>query len=97
MATTQSAVARAESGWTRVPSLDWIERYAAAVGRPITLTIGARADRAELARRAELVLGTDFEQNPWDRQPSQMEARSLNARGLTRDRFKRRRTSPPRG
>lgn len=97
MGTTQSAIARAESGWTRLPSLQWLERYSAAVGRPITVTIGAAPDTVELTRRADRVLGAGFEQNPWDREPSTMEARSLNARGLTRERFKRRRAAAGRG
>ena len=96
MGTTQSAIARAESDWTQAPSIRWLERYSAAIERPITLVIGARADTAELARRADLVLGVGFEQNPWDRQPSAMEARSLTARGLTRERFKRRRPAAAR-
>ncbi len=91
MGTSQPAIARAEAGWTQVPSLRWLERYSEAVGRPITVTIGAKADTAELTRRADRVLGAGFEQNPWQRQPSPMEARSLNERGLTRERFSRRR------
>jgi transcriptional regulator with XRE-family HTH domain len=91
MRTSQPAIARAEAGWTQVPSLQWLERYSEAVGRPITLTIGAKADTAELARRADRVLGAGFEQNPWERGPSPLEVRSLNARGLTRERFRRRR------
>jgi len=89
MGTSQSAIARAESGWTALPSLHWLERYAAAVGQPIMLTLGAEPDAEELRRRADRLLGRGFEQNPWDRSPSKSEARSLNARGLTRERFKR--------
>lgn len=91
MGTTQSAIARAEGGWTRVPSLEWLERYALAVGRAVTVTVGGRADAAEMARRSDRVLGPGFEQNPWDRDPSPLEARSLKTRGLTRERFERRR------
>ncbi len=87
MGTSQPAIARAEAGWTQLPSLQWLERYSDAVGRPITLTIGAKADTEELVRRADRVLGAGFEQNPWERGPSPLEARSLNSRGLTRERF----------
>jgi len=38
MGTTQTAVARAESGAV-LPSWTWLERYAAAVGRPIALWV----------------------------------------------------------
>src|SRR5712691_7504923 len=87
METSQSAIARAETGWTTVPSLAWLTRYSEAVGRPLVLTIGAPASVDELERRAERVLGPGFEQNPWDRNPTAVEARALMARGLTRDRF----------
>jgi len=97
MGTTQSAVARAEAAWTKVPSIEWLERYSEAVGRPITLVVGAKADSLELTRRAGRVLGPSFEQNPWDRMPSAAEARALNARGLTRERFKGRRAAAARG
>lgn len=93
MGTSQPAIARAESGWISIPSIEWLSRYAKAVGRPLLLTIGGGADLAELERRAERVLGPDFEQNPWERDPTQAEARALTARGLTRERFRRRRTT----
>lgn len=93
MGTTQPAIARAETGWTTLPSLEWLDRYARAVGKPLVLRVGVAPTADELAARSDRVLGPDFEQNPWDRDPSEVEARGLDARGLTRDRFKQRRRS----
>jgi transcriptional regulator with XRE-family HTH domain len=90
MGTTQSAVSRVETGRV-VPSLDFIERYAQAIGMPITLVFGASPDegsRPERARRVRRVLG-DYRFDPWERDPTPAEQRSLESDGLTRERFKR--------
>jgi transcriptional regulator with XRE-family HTH domain len=95
MGTTQSAVSRVEAGRAQ-PTLDFVERYAQAVGQPITLTFGRRATalatRKERALRVRRVLG-DKIADPWDRDPSPAEQRVLEAAGLTRDYFRRKRTA----
>lgn len=96
MGTTQSAISRAEAGWS-MPSLDFLERFVGATGQPLrlgSLAIGP-APAAELdfslgddARRARIrrALG-EFEFNPWLRDPTEVEQRSLLADGLTHERF----------
>ncbi len=87
--TTQAAVSKIEAGRT-IPGLPLIERIARATGTPITLTLGAEASisRRERRDRVRRVLG-DYEFNPWERDPSPVEAESLLADGLTRERFER--------
>jgi transcriptional regulator with XRE-family HTH domain len=88
--TTQAAISKIETGRT-VPGLDLLDRLAAAIGRPITLTMGAppdRPSRAERRGRVRRALG-GFEFDPWARDPSAAERDSLVADGLTRDRFSR--------
>jgi transcriptional regulator with XRE-family HTH domain len=88
MGTTQSAVSRVESG-RAVPSLEFLDRYARAVGTTLVLELGppsALPSRSERAERVKRVLrGYVFD--PWERQPSPAEQRSLEADGLTRERF----------
>lgn len=91
MGTTQSAVARAEAGY-RMPSLGFIDRWAAATGSPISVTFGSprpaarsRASRREMVRS---VLGPG-RFNPWDRNPAPVEAKLLEQAGLTRRYFDR--------
>ena len=88
MGTTQSAVSRVEAGRAQ-PTLDFVERYARAVGTRLTLEFGAQAElpsRDERRERARRVLrGYVFD--PWRRAPSPAEQRSLEADGLTRERF----------
>ncbi len=93
MGTTQSAIARLESGAAR-PSLDFLERFALATGIPISIELGKPASR-ELSvgarrRRVRSALG-DFVFDPWLRNPSDLEKRALDARGLTREYFQRKR------
>src|SRR3954463_10478698 len=77
MGTTQSAVSRVESG-SAVPSIDFLDRYARALGTPLTLELGAAPrlpERSERARLMEKVLkGYVFD--PWERDPSPAEQRS---------------------
>jgi transcriptional regulator with XRE-family HTH domain len=89
MGTTQSAVARAEAG-NRMPSLGFIDRWAAATGSPISLTFGsARSATTSRSSRREIVrsvLGPG-RFNPWDRNPAPVEAELLEQAGLTRAYF----------
>jgi transcriptional regulator with XRE-family HTH domain len=90
MQTPQPAIARAEAG-LRMPTLQFIERWARATGRPITLEIGGRpSTRSAAEREAQVrsVLGPG-RFNPWDRNPSPAEAELLDRAGLTRKRFER--------
>ncbi len=94
MGTTQSVISRIESGRV-TPTLEMIERYARALGRPLTLVFGAAEEnpsREALRGRVRRVLG-DYVFDPWDRNPTESEARSLIADGLTRESFERRKTS----
>lgn len=102
MGTTQSSVARAESGLVR-PSLDFIERFARETREPLRLgslvvwSAGGIEDRrGERAERIHRAIG-DRSFNPWLRNPTPSEQRSLVADGLTRDYFEGREASRARG
>jgi transcriptional regulator with XRE-family HTH domain len=88
MGTTQSAVSRVESG-RAVPTLEFLDRYARALEATLVLELGepraisSRIERSDVVRR----LLRDFVFDPWDRDPSPAEQRSLEADGLTRERF----------
>lgn len=94
MGTTQPAIARAESGY-RMPSLEFIDRWAKATGEPITLTLGREGQseltRSERRRLVRSVLGPG-RFNPWDRQPSRVEAALLRKAGKDRAYFEEMRT-----
>jgi transcriptional regulator with XRE-family HTH domain len=78
MGTTQSAISRIEAGRT-APSVDVIERYARAIGQPITLTFGATQEpttREQQRRRVEKAL-KGFRFDPWARSPDAAEMKSL--------------------
>jgi transcriptional regulator with XRE-family HTH domain len=93
MGTTQSVVSRAEAGWIE-PALTFIERFARAVGQPITVTFGegtAIPDVRTRKKRVRKALG-DYVFDPWQRSPSSAEIKSLEADGMTRDRFESRTT-----
>ncbi len=96
MGTTQSAIARAESGAAR-PSLDFLERFTRSTGIPMTIEFGKPTARAPSVaarrKRVRAALG-DFVFDPWLRNPSRLEKRSLEARGLTREYFKSKRAAP---
>jgi transcriptional regulator with XRE-family HTH domain len=90
LGTTQAAISKIETGRT-IPGLELLDRLAAALGRPITVTLGEPPDRLPLEerrRRVRQALG-DFEFDPWVRDPSAAERESLLADGLTRERFQR--------
>ncbi len=90
MGTKQSAISRIEAG-RQLPSLEMLERFARATGRPFTVTFGDSAtslSRRERRARVRRVLG-DYRFDPWERRPTDVEARTLVADGLTRERFER--------
>jgi len=91
MGTTQPAIARAEAGY-RMPTLGFIERWAQATGRPISLKLGVTRPGlpSAAARRARVraVLGPG-RFNPWDRNPSPVEAELLEQAGQSRGYFER--------
>jgi transcriptional regulator with XRE-family HTH domain len=98
MGTKQSAISRLEAG-TRLPSLDMLERLAQATGRPFTLEFGEETRRMTVKdRRARVrrVLGS-YRFNPWERQPTEVEARTLVSDGLTRERFEGSKAASPGG
>ncbi|MGI8607964.1 MAG: helix-turn-helix domain-containing protein [Candidatus Dormibacteria bacterium] len=96
LGTSQPAVSRAESGVV-MPGLDFIDRWAVAIGIPITLTMGAGAvpDDRDLKVRVEQALG-GYTFDPWRRNPSAAERRSLQRDGLTREHFQSAVTAPTR-
>ncbi len=85
MGTTQSAVSRLESGRS-VPSVELITRYARAVGEPISLTFGepdTPTDRSIRQERVRAALA-GYRFDPWEREPTSAEARTLIADGVAR-------------
>ncbi len=91
MGTTQPVIARAEAGY-RMPTLGFIERWAHATEVPISLTFGQTRPQMQTASaRREMVrsvLGPG-RFNPWDRNPSPVEANLLEQTGLSREHFDR--------
>jgi transcriptional regulator with XRE-family HTH domain len=93
--TKQSVISRVEAGRS-VPSIPFLERCAKATRqKELTLRFGdsgEEATREERRRRVAKVLkGYVFD--PWDRDPTPAEARTLIADGLTRERFQGSRAS----
>lgn len=91
MGTTQPAIARAEGG-RRLPTLGFIDRWARATGAPISIELGeATAPIPSAAKRRALVraaLGAG-RFNPWDREPTSVEAQLLEKAGLSTEYFDR--------
>jgi len=90
LGTTQSAISRLEGG-RALPSIPMLERIARATGQPISIVIDPvdpLPDSAERRRRVRRALG-DYVFNPWERNPTPAEARTLESDGLTRERFER--------
>lgn len=83
MGTSQSLIARVELAAVS-PGVDVIDRWARATGIPLTLTFGTAtavpgtAERARLLREA---FGSDAF-NPWTRNPSEVEQRTLRRLGI---------------
>jgi len=97
MGTTQAAISKIESGRV-LPSFLVVDRFARALGTSMEIVFGADpmpATREERRRRVERVLGRDAF-NPWDRDPTPVEAESLLADGLTRERFESQRVTSSR-
>ena len=94
MGTSQSAIARLESSWRASPTVDFIERFARAIGTPVEITFGQTLpEAATAAQRSREALGT-YRFDPWRRHPSAAEVRSLTAEG-TQSEPRRRRSSTP--
>jgi transcriptional regulator with XRE-family HTH domain len=93
--TKQSVISRVEAGRS-MPSISFIERCAKATGqRELTLRFGdnaGAASREERRSRVAKVLG-GYVFDPWERDPTPAEARTLIADGLTRERFQGARAS----
>ena len=91
MGTTQPVVARAEAGY-RMPTIGFIDRWARATGAAISLQLGEsqRGMQPAAERRAIVrsVLGPG-RFNPWDRDPSPVEAELLERAGQSRQHFER--------
>ncbi len=78
MGTTQPAVARAEAGAV-IPSLTFVDRWVAATGYPLTLTLGERPKALTSRQKSRLVrevLGDDAF-DPWERLEAKR-ARGMN-------------------
>ncbi len=91
MGTNQSVISRVEAGRS-LPTLPFIERFARACGRTqvvLSFEPASEPRPGERRRRVRRVLG-EYVFNPWDRDPTPAEARSLLTDGLTRERFERR-------
>ena len=91
METTQPVVARAEGGY-RLPTIEFIDRWATATGAPLSLTFGAKVESgnspAEKRALVDSVLGPG-RFDPWEREPSAVEAALLNRAGRNREFFRR--------
>ncbi|HKC20424.1 MAG TPA: helix-turn-helix transcriptional regulator [Candidatus Dormibacteraeota bacterium] len=82
MGTRQSVIARAEAGG-RLPTLEFIDRWARATGVPITMTLGQDAEPISASEKRALidaVLGPG-RFDPWQRNPSEVEAKLLRQAG----------------
>lgn len=95
--TKQSVISRVEAGRS-MPSISFIERCAKATGqKELTLRFDektANVTREERRRRLTRILkGYVFD--PWERDPTPAEARTLIADGLTRELFQGSRASRP--
>ncbi len=98
LGTKQPVISRVEAGHS-VPSIPFLERCAKATGqKELTLRFAEDSQEAtskERRRRVAKVLkGYVFD--PWDRNPTPAEARTLIADGLTRERFQGPRAARPR-
>lgn len=86
--TKQSVISRVEAGRS-IPSISFIERIAKATGQQeLTLRFDNGRDIRKEERRkriAKVLKGYRFD--PWERDPTPAEARTLIADGLTRERF----------
>lgn len=88
MGVSQPVIARAESGDV-LPRLTFLDRFAKATGQPVIIELNPRRRPiGRQARRQRVRKATGrFVFDPWERDPSEAEQRSLLADGLTRERF----------
>jgi len=92
--TKQSSISKIESGRV-VPTLPVLERIARATGSPLVLTLGeTRPSTPEERRRRVREVLDGYEFDPWERDLSEEEAKSLRDDGLTRESFSRRGAAP---
>jgi transcriptional regulator with XRE-family HTH domain len=83
MSTSQSLIARVEAAVVS-PGVDVIDRWARATGIPLTLTFGTETPVPDTGERAHLLreaFGPDAF-NPWTRDPSEVEQRTLRRLGI---------------
>jgi transcriptional regulator with XRE-family HTH domain len=85
--TKQSSISKIESGRV-TPTLPVLERIALATGSPIVITLGETpaSNPDERRRRVREVL-QGYEFNPWERDLTDEEEKSLLDDGLTRESF----------
>ena len=93
MGTTQAAVARAESGRLS-PRIEFVDRWARACGLPLRLTLGEAAKVPDPGTRRALTLTLFGENNwnPYERDLTDVERRTLVATGDGPERFDRKRS-----
>jgi transcriptional regulator with XRE-family HTH domain len=93
--TKQPVISRVEAGRS-LPKLPFLMRFAEATGqKQLVLNVTELrplVSPEERRERVRQVLG-DYVFNPWERDPTPAEAKSLNADGLTRELFDRAGTS----
>jgi transcriptional regulator with XRE-family HTH domain len=91
MGTTQPVVARAEGGY-RMPTIAFIDRWAKATGMPLSITFGGAVQPGDSPARkralVDSVLGPG-RFDPWERDPSDVEAALLESAGRDRTYFNR--------
>lgn len=83
MGTSQAKIANIE-GAKITPGLDFIDRWASATGLPLQLTFGATrpAISDEQRRRRVIEAFGDNAFDPWERDPSPVEQRTLRRLGI---------------
>jgi transcriptional regulator with XRE-family HTH domain len=89
MGTRQPAIARAEAG-LRMPTLSFMERWARATGSPVSLTLGEMPTQTQSVEAGRALVQSALGPgrfNPWDRDPTPVEAQFLEKQGLTREYF----------
>jgi transcriptional regulator with XRE-family HTH domain len=88
MGTTQAAIARAESGRLS-PRLDFADRWARACGLPLKLVLGDADDPFDPVKRRAMtraMFGAN-NWNPFDRDLTEVERRTLSATGIHPEQF----------
>jgi transcriptional regulator with XRE-family HTH domain len=81
MGTKQPVISKIESGG-ELPTIPMLERIARATGEPFSLTFGVdEKTTPEERRRRVLRVTRGYVFNPWDRDPTPAEARTLERDG----------------